>query len=65
MPQIRALSARIQPTDGSALTEEDASQGWELYRALSLKMTRLAGRVEELLAASLVPMRAAGPSGGE
>ena len=39
--------------DGSSPTAEDASHGWEQYRFLALKLSRLAARVEELAVAHI------------
>ena len=64
--QLEALSQLIEPPNGQP-TPEDASRGWEQYRTLSLKLSRLATRLEELTAPPAVPnvpVKAGGGGGG-
>ena len=48
LPQLKTLSLLISPPSGMPSSPEDASHGWEQYRALALKLSRLATRIEEL-----------------
>ena len=40
--QLDRLSTLIVPPDGKEPSQEDAAHGWEQYRSLSLKLSRLA-----------------------
>ena len=63
--QLEALAKMIQPIDGQAPSTDDAALGWEQYRVLSLKLSRLATRVEELAAPTPQPAgKAAGGKSG-
>ena len=50
--QLDRLSTLIVPPDGKEPSQEDAAHGWEQYRSLSLKLSRLANKIEELATAT-------------
>ena len=58
--QLEGLGATLSPESGAMPSVEDASHGWEQYRNLSLKLSRLATRIEEL---ALAPQPAQPPKG--
>jgi hypothetical protein len=62
--QLEKLSVLIVPTDGSVAQLEDATQGWEQYRTLSLKLSRLANRIEELAVAAPAQISGANAAAG-
>lgn len=59
--QLEALTETISPATGAPPSVEDASNGWEQYRCLALKVTRLASRIDELAVAA-PPSSAGRPS---